>query len=255
MKSKSSMLGAGLLVGSVVALTALPAEAASFSSFNFTTHKTGSDPSRDILLQSVTVNGSTISDFILVNGVSNLVNMTHTGGNTGAASADRGDRTTTGVNVENPTTGNIVTNLGNLNLNNIVDTEDNGAFSMDLRLSRGANRFFVWERGMNSRLLVQALDKQGNVIAQSRLNSANSAYAGYSINTTEIGGAQRVGSMGLALNGATTNRFRLISQTSFNGPDFKVAGATVPEPATLLGLSIIGGAIATARGRKAIARN
>lgn len=251
---------AGLIAGGTLALCAAPAHAASvsFSQFNFSTNYSSAHRDmaqisvNDIWLQTVSAGGMTFgqSDFSLVNRAQVIANDAYTGGNTGAASADRGDRAS-GINVEDPTNADIVGVLGNLNLNNIIDTEESGKFTMDLWFNRPIDRLFVWERGMNSKLMVQALDAMGAILAQSELDSSKSAYAGYDINTTEIGGRQRVGAMGLALNGAMTNRFRLISTGSaYNGPDFKVVGAAVPEPMTMAGTAIAAGAFVAARRKR-----
>ncbi|MDX2213591.1 MAG: exosortase-dependent surface protein XDP2 [Oculatellaceae cyanobacterium bins.114] len=245
---------ASVLAGSILASLAVPAQAATFTQFNFDTNRTGNNPKGNIILNSVTFGNSTVDDFILVTGLDQFTNEKWTGGNTGAASSDRGDNAT-GVRAEAPSNAQVVASLGNLNLNNIIDTEDSGAFKMELRLGAAANHFFFWERGMNSRLMVEALDQNGAVLASTILDSRKSQYAGYDIDTTEISGSQPVGAMGLSLD-AHTDRLRLTSFDggrlgNFNGPDFKVAAAHVPEPASLAGLGLVAGAIATSRRRSA----
>ncbi|MBD2465344.1 PEP-CTERM sorting domain-containing protein [Oscillatoria sp. FACHB-1407] len=252
MKLKHISACASVLAGSILASLTVPAQAATFTQFNFDTNRTGNNPKGNITLNSVTFGSSTVSNFILVSGVENFVNENWTGGDTGAASSERGDNAT-GVKAEAPTSAQVATSLGNLNLNNIIDTEDNGAFSMEVRLASAANHFFFWERGMNSRLMVEALDQNGVVLATTILDSRRSQYAGYSIDTTEISGSQAVGSMGLKLD-AHSDRLRLTSFDrgtlgNFNGPDFKVTAAHVPEPASLAGLGLVAGAIATLRRR------
>lgn len=192
--------------------------------------------------------------------------------NTGAASTDRGDRasapmTVSGMN--NPTGTEVAAFLGNNNLNNIIDTEENGHFSMNLFFDSlirddgtGLDNFFIWERGFNTRtsqgnsdLDIQAIDKDGNEIGNLvKLLRKDQTYAGYSIDTTEIGAAQRVGSWGvslaqLGLTGGLVNGVRLTTRgSSYNGPDFKIVARrselrsrAVPEPGTLLALGIVGG--------------
>lgn len=244
-------LSTGAAVGALLAL------ANTASAFSFTTNFTGNSPKGDIFLESIQI-GSTIIDKSVLSYVSaaNIVyNDPYTGGNSGAASADIGDNATTGVKVEDPSNGDIVTNLGNNNLNNIIDGEDKGSFVIDLTFSKAFNNLFFWERGMNSRLGVQFLDDLGNVIAGTVLDSSTWDYAGYSIDTKEITGAQKVGSYGLNLadlgiSGRATT-VRLYSEKAFNGPDFKVVGATVPEPGTVIGLSALAGAFFVSRRRKA----
>jgi hypothetical protein len=147
--------------------------------------------------------------------------------------------------------------MNNLNLNNIIDTEDSGNFILDLNFAKAVDNIFLWERGMNSRLDVQALDASGNVIGNKLAlsNSKNWDYAGYKIDTLEIGSAQKVGSIGvsladLGLTSGYVSGLRVSSKSTYNGPDFKVMGsvADVPEPSSLLGLgAVVAGVLATRR--------
>jgi hypothetical protein len=196
-----------------------------------------------------------VSNFSYISSTNIVANDKFTGGNTGAASADIGDQATTGVKVENATEAAIATNLGTNNLNNIVDTEDSGSFQIDLHFEKLIDNLLIWERGQNSKLGVQALDSAGNLIGEKLiLNSQNWDYAGFEIDTKEIGSAQKVGSLGinifedLGIEGGTSS-VRFFSESSFNGPDWKFVGtdakrgqdpADVPEPAFVLGLGIFG---------------
>jgi len=247
-----------LTVGFV--MTGSPATAFSFTT-NFTATNTASgqpDPTRDILLDSVTLgNGSTLSQFSLVNSAQILHNDLWTGGNTGAASSERGDRAS-GIAQEVATNASVVASLGNRNLNNIIDTEDSGAFKMNVFFESAVSSLFFWERGMNSDLSVQAIDQSGNLIGSLfRINRNLWQSAGYGINSTEINDTQAVGSWGLGLGdlGVSGPIFglQLSADASSNGPDFKVAGssAAVPEPTTMAGLALAGAGIAAARRRKA----
>jgi hypothetical protein len=106
----------------------------------------------------------------------------------------------------------------------------------------------LWERGMNSdRIQVVA----GGI--DQVFDSSTFDYAGFNIDTTEISTkndvGQKVGSRGIKL-GESVTKVTLISKSSFQGPDFKVAGATVPEPATVLGLTAVAGAFVASRRRK-----
>jgi hypothetical protein len=215
----------------------------------------------DIFLESIKVldeDGSVseiVSDFSYISLANIVSNDEFTGGNTGAASADIGDRATTGLKVEKATDFDIATNLRTNNLNNIIDTEDRGSFQIDLHFEKLIDNLLIWERGQNSKLGVQALDSEGNLIGERLvLNSRNWDYAGFKIDTQEIGSAQQVGSLGINISkdlgvegGISSVRF--FSESNFNGPDWKFVGtdanrgqdsADVPEPTFILGLGLFG---------------
>ncbi|MGB3291812.1 MAG: exosortase-dependent surface protein XDP2, partial [Phormidesmis sp.] len=262
MKIRQLLAGASLLASGAITLSSAPAQAFSFQT-NYTAALTGKDASKgDITLNSVTLsNGKVLSDFTLINSANILSNDIYTSGNSGAASADIGDKATTGLKQESATNAGIRTVLNNKNLNNIIDTEDKGNFILDLFFEKPVDNIFLWERGMNSRLDVQALDAKGNVIGNLlKLNSKSWDYAGYSIDTKEISSAQKVGSIGvsladLGLTSGYVNALRVSSYgKAYNGPDFKVMGsvAEVPEPSALLGLgTVVVGALVTRRRKRA----
>ncbi len=250
----------GLLAGGAFALSAAPVQAAviTFTPFSFSNTISGSIGGNQMLEQVVV--GSRRygkSDMVLVSSVSIVHNDLWTKGNEGAASADIGVGASIGLSVEAPTGVQLAQALGNLNMNSIVDTEDTGSFVLDVSFARAAQDFFFWERGMNSRLTIQALDAFGSVIAEFNANSHPDARqfqnAGFSILTGEIydagrGTPQVVGSLGLRLSQAT-NRLRLISNRNFAGPDFKVMAA-VPEPMTMTGTALAAGAVLLARRKQ-----
>lgn len=238
-----------LVAAGAIALSAGPAQAFVFKA-NFTEARSGSDAAKgDIFLESVTLEGDkVVSDFSLINAVTIRENSS-----TGAASADIGDLVETGTAEEDLTPEGAVAVLGNLNLNKIIDVEDSGSFVMDLHFEQATDKFFLFERGRNSRLNVQALDADGNTIGNVlELSSRNWEYAGFDIDTKEIGSAQQVGSLGISLMdlGVSTGpitALRLSSEgKSFNGPDFKLFGKIifsrrtkrVPEPSVLLGMGV-----------------
>lgn len=250
MKLHQSLAFASLVAGSLLTLIAAPAQA-----FSFTTNFTGNDPKGNIFLDSVALaDGTVISNFSLVSAANIISNDLWTGGNTGAASADLGDRATVGLKQEAVTNAGVVAALGNLNLNSIIDTEDTGSFVMDVAFSKAVDMLFFWERGMNSRLDIQALDTKGNLIGNLlNLDSRTWQYAGFGIDTREISGTQRVASRGVSLTdlgvSGPISGLRVTSRSSYNGPDWKVVGsaASVPEPTAIAGLGLVAGVLAASR--------
>lgn len=239
-----------LAAGTAIALALVGASRAEAFTFttNFTTSLTGANaPRGDIWLNSVFYDGQTFDQFSLVTGANIVDNDLWTGGNSGAASADRGVRTTTGVSAENPTAANVVTNLGNLNLGNIVDGEDQGSYTLDLKFDQAARDVLVWERGMNSRMTLQALDQNNNLIGNQIITADLWQYAGFNLGTQEIGSTvQQVGSWGISaadfgLSNGRIYGVRVIADgTIDNGPDFKVVGTkAVPEPSLVFGFGAL----------------
>ncbi len=260
MKIRQLAASIGLVATSAIALSSAPAHAFSFQT-NYTAALSGKDASKgDIFLNSVTLDGGkVINNFNLVNAANIISNDAYTGGNTGAASSDKGDKATTGIKKEDIDVEAIKSVMNNLNLNNIIDTEDTGSFVLDLIFSKAVDNIFIWERGMNSRLDIQAIDAKGNAIGNLlSLNSKNWNYAGFDIDTQEIDGAQKVGSIGLSMAdlGLTTqyvSAVRVFSRgAAYNGPDFKLVGsaADVPEPSALIGLGAVATGILATRRRQ-----
>lgn len=285
MKLQRTATFLGLACSTVLAVSTA-AQAASFTNNVSQT----SDPEADIWLNSITQNGVTFSDFNLVNKANILSNdaikdvkpgqtsnpeLGLSVNNTGAASTERGDKATapggrevSGLN--NPTGDDIAAYLGNTNLNNIIDVEDGGTTKMNLFFEEtifadntGLDNLFFWERGEGqwnaSDMLIQAIDASGNLIGNAlTLLGAEKQYAGFSIDTLEIAGAQKVGTWGVKLSqlGVTSAAgIRIFADWNYRGPDFKVmarssAPESVPEPATLAGLGLVAASLAAARRRK-----
>jgi hypothetical protein len=247
---------AGLMAGGLLSLLVSPAQA-----FSFTTNFTGNDPKGDILLDSVLLqNNQLISNFSLVDSADIISNTPIDLGSNipGGASADLGDNATVGLKQEAVDNAGVVTALGNRYLSSIIDTENKGSFVIDLGFKSAVDSLFFWERGANSRLAIQALDAFGSPFGNLLILSSDSSKwspAGFSLDTTEIRSAQRVTSVGVALADLGVNApisgLRVSAESSFNGPDFKVVGAStstsVPEPFTLSGLGLIAGFMAFSR--------
>jgi hypothetical protein len=240
----------------------LPSSATAFSftgftfTTNFTTERTNNTnrAKNDIQLNSVTYGTTTESSFNLVASARTVVNNFIT---TGPMSSDRGDNADgmiSGNNIgvgpvtERPTGDNLKDSLGNRNLNSIIDTEDSWTggqvASIDVFFTTPTNRFFFWERGMNSDLQVQALDSNGNAtgtafkILRNAWRNAGFATDTLLSDTTEIGSAQTVGAYGLVWSDGNVVGLRISAASGFNGPDFKVVASPVPEPLTILGSGI-----------------
>ncbi|NES99543.1 MAG: PEP-CTERM sorting domain-containing protein [Sphaerospermopsis sp. SIO1G1] len=245
--------------------------AGSAKAANFTSNITYTDPTNDVVLNSITQNGTVFSDFSFVDRTIIQYNTPRTSNpNSGAASTDRGDNVSTPrLPAEAPDNEAITAFLGTDNLNNIIDTEDVGSFKIDVFFEHqirqdnsGLDSLFFWERGMNSDLGIQALDANGNVIGNYKKITEtrfNSNFAGFNINTGEIGSAQRVGSWGINLDElgvSGLSGLRLTADETFNGPDFKVIArggdhkAKVPEPTTILGLGAVAGMTLLRRRQK-----
>ncbi len=267
MKFSKLVTSIGLTVSSVL-FVSNSAQAASFKSN--VTLDSDNPTTGDVILNSITQNNQTFSRFSFVNEVKVLDNDEWTGGNTGAASTDRGinaslpefiNEDNKAVN-ESPTTDRVAAFLGNNNLNNIIDTEDKGTFntqlffdSVLLRDNTGLDSLFFFERGMNSNMLIQAIDKDGNLgdkklllrgtekeaqktISEEFDEEIQQQDAGFSIKTIEIKkqkDPQQVGSWGVSLadlgveslmgvqifaTAAKDDKDKIVK--TFNGPDFKV---------------------------------
>lgn len=272
MNVKVFLATAGFLTATVA--TIAPAQATpSFTTFTFNTNysfrtpsgtikysPTPANPTRDIKLESVSFAGNTVSQFNLVNRADILHNdmIIPAKGQAGPGSSDHGDNTVSdvylpqGPAIENPTNADVVASLGNLNLNSIIDTEDNlGTSSFNVFFDHPSNSFFLFERGMNSDLQVDAIDAKGNVIAGQSFKITRDLWkdAGYGVDTTEINGTQEVGSYGIRFNTDVAG-LRLSSYIGFNGPDYKVVAAHVPEPSALVGLGVASGSLFLLRRRR-----
>lgn len=273
--------------------TNLPAQAISLVPFSFTTNVTASpdlsgnlnllnDPTRDILLNSVNYGGTTVNLFEVVTGAKILQNDTYSlpdGTTYGILNSGRGPNTVSDPLVgEGPSkpvqnSADIVSSLGNLNLNSLVVTRESApTASIEVSFDNPVSTFFFWERGGtpgtnvagDSDLLVEALSDDGLVLASYKILRENYTKADYNISTEVVpilnNGPFNIGSIGLNLEGATTRTLRLTSTNNNlgatggdNGPDFKVVSAAVPEPTTVIGTLLAGGLGLVLKRKRAIA--
>ncbi|MFE4108326.1 exosortase-dependent surface protein XDP2 [Almyronema epifaneia] len=263
MASFLSQVSASLGLTSITLLSLV----GSAQAFSFVSEVEGSSAKGDIFLKAVVLETGervVVEDLSFISGATIVSNDEFSGGNTGAASADKGDEATTGISQEDANAAEIVTNLTTANLNNIVDTEDSGSFQIDLDFARAIDNLLIWERGKNSDLGVQALDDNGNLIGNFfKVSRDLWTDAGFSIDTTEIGNAQAVGSFGLNIAqdlgvSGPVSRIRFSSESGFNGPDWKFVGTaaeresqSVPEPGLLLGLGLLSTFLVSKRSRLA----
>ncbi|MBD2501975.1 exosortase-dependent surface protein XDP2 [Anabaena azotica] len=280
------MIAKNLLLSTGIALSAVVGVSGAAQAASFTTNLgAGSNPPKgNVFLQSIEQNGQTFTygtNLFQVTSVDIISNTGVSAFSAGGAGADAGDNATK----PSPNRDNLGTDtasdvkatqyLGNNNLNNIIDTEDNGAFDINVffgdegvgRSSEGFDNLFFYERGKNSKIRVQALDVDGNLIGTAfTITEDLWGDAGYSIDTLEITGAQEVGSYGVSFDQLglddSVNRIYGLKLTAlngtgdnaFNGPDFKVfagtyVAGTVPEPTTILGLGSVA-ALALVRRRR-----
>ncbi len=245
------------LTFSTVLCSSNSAQAASFT----TNVSQNTDAKNDVLLESIEQNNTNITQFSFVKeAVINQNTERNNDRNSGAASTDKGDNASAPqVTNEDPDAVEIAKFLGNSNLNNIVDTEDNGSFNINLFFdsiiksdNTGLDNLFFWERGMNSDLSVQAVDDEGNIIGNAiRLLKGEQHSANFQINTQEIGSSQNVGSWGVSLaelGVSSLSGIQVSADASFKGPDFKVVArkspryfvkTSVPEPGTMIALGSV----------------
>lgn len=274
---KSSLLGSTLAIGLCACATDVavddsgeevavasaglgfrPNELSPFA-FESNVSNSGQFPDGDIRLDSVEVDGKTISSQRLVtvarakilidDGVDEV-----RGGNNFASgqgiNSELDDYTAEGPATITPTGRDLKSSLDNFNLTSIVVTREAvGTASLEVLFPIPVNALFFWERGnvnspttANSDLLVEALDWRGRVTASYKLLRSEYSPTGIAITTwngsfaspsTPTGVYPQLGSVGLELNGFA-QRFRFTSVQEpeggqrDDGPDYKVIGGLVP---------------------------
>jgi hypothetical protein len=219
--------------------------------------------SRDYRLDSVAFDGQTFSDFQLVSAADVIQNDfdDHTGPDgTGfvrkpwyIVNTGRGQNTHLDPWVdEGPISGesgatdaDLVATYASRNLNSINYNRERDTFGIfSISFPQPTNRFFLFERGKDADLHIDAFDAGGNTVGHwDFLRTEGYGDTGVAIVTDtgfpgwpQTGPGQNVGSIGLKIDGgaATTLKFTINAKPD-NGPDLKVFGfAAVPEPGTWL---------------------
>ncbi len=153
-----------------------------------------------------------------------------------------------------PSADNIRAAHANLNLSSIAPIRENvGVASYELTFDNPTNTLLLWERGNSGDVLVEALDRNGNVIDDvlvldgSNDGSAASSYTRTGItvttfvNPTFLNQGQELASVGLRFQQAVnTFRFTAIQEAPgdgavrYNGPDLKVLALDSSEASTLI---------------------
>ena len=224
---------------------------------------------RDYRLDSVAYDGKTFSDFQFVSAAHIIQNDFDDTTGTDATGFVRQPyyivNTGRGANTqldpwvnEGPISGaagatdaDLVATYANLNLNSINYNRERIGFGIfTISFPHPTDRFFLFERGKDSDIHLDALDADGNTIGHwDFLRNQGYQDTGVAIvtNTGFPGwpttGSQAVGSVGLQIIGgsATTLKFTINAIPDF-GPDLKVfGGAAIPEPSSsrLLGLELL----------------
>lgn len=194
-------------------------------------------PTDDINIQSLSFNGNIFPGLILADAFQQLSPLP----NANEISTDRGDKATSlFLPQENPSYSGLLDYIGNNNLNNIIDFEGIKTAILDLRFSQtlvdntwgvdGYPEIIIFERGVNSDLMIQAVDNLGGTgLGKTLLLKRNqqTTLSGILMDTTEIGAPQKVGYWKVDLSelGVPSVKYlRVIATNAYNGPDIKIMG-------------------------------
>ena len=159
-----------------------------------------------------------------------------------------------GLGTTTPTADNIRDAHANFNLTSIAPIRENvGVASYTLTFDNPTNTLLLWERGNSGDVLVEALDRSGNVVGEILVldgandGSAANAYTRTGItvttfvNPTFLNQGQELASVGLRFGQAVnTFRFSAIQETPgdgavrYNGPDLKVLALDSSEASSTI---------------------
>jgi hypothetical protein len=205
-----------------------------FSAMNMVLEYTYTAPKKDVMLKWISFDKVIFPELILVNKVKQLKPVP----NKNELSTDRGDLASyINPNKEDPTEEEIADYLSNNNLNNIIDGEGRWEVILDVELEKIVydntkqedviGELLIFERGMNADMYIQSVDSLGwkELGKKIFLNRKDLIYAGFDVDTVEIGAAQKMGywKVDLAkLNVWAVKFLRISSQPKNSGPDFKI---------------------------------
>lgn len=151
---------------------------------------------------------------------------------------------------------------GYKNMSYIIDGEDNGAWTLDLLFAPGQSlvvdsntgtvEVAILERGGNSDLRVRGIRSDGSYTDPFMMLRGQTGYAGWTLDTLEISGAQKVHGAGLSLDASWNGivGLRLEAANGMNGPDLVAVGVgqLIPAPGAVA-LLMLGGFVGLRRRR------
>lgn len=184
-----------------------------------------------------------------------------TSGNKYPGNPDRADHSTPYGGEANKT-GTLQEVFGINNLSHIIDGEDQDAWQIELYMTPGEEVYndgdastvelAIFERGWNSKLGVRGIYDTGDGIGFTNsivITPQDETYAGWKLNTLEIGEDQKVAGVGISLDsfgkdiGTKFLGFQLFAECDFNGPDVvgvRAQNNYVPAPGAMALLGIAG---------------
>ncbi|AHB41134.1 hypothetical protein P148_SR1C00001G0329 [candidate division SR1 bacterium RAAC1_SR1_1] len=207
-----------------------------FSSMNMTLEYDYTEAKKNVMLKGISFDKIIFPELILVNKVKQIKPVP----NKNELSTDRGDLASyINPNKEDPTEEEIADYLSNNNLNNLIDGEGRGEVILDVELEKIVydntkkgdviGELLIFERGMNADMYIQSVDSLGGKELGKKifLNRKDLIYAGFDVDTVEIGTPQKMGYWKVDLEklGVGAIKFlRISSEPKNSGPDFKIIG-------------------------------